>query len=88
MHANCILNSAANFLNRNVVFFRKRSEVSYSISSLGLGSFFRVLLTRSSSHRHNEGADKMSVCIILTLEASMIFLSFYVIISQERAGVV
>ena len=30
----------------------------------------------------------MSVCIILTLEASVIFLSFYMIISQERVGVV
>ena len=31
---------------------RKSSEVSYSISSEGLGSFFRVLLSKSSSHRH------------------------------------
>ena len=31
---------------------RKCSEVSYSISSEGLGSFFRFLLSRSSSHRH------------------------------------
>ena len=31
---------------------RKCSEVSYSISSQGLGSFSRFLLSRSSSHRH------------------------------------
>ena len=31
---------------------RKCLEVSYSISSQGIGSFFRVLLSRSSSHRH------------------------------------
>ena len=31
---------------------RKYSEVSYSISSQGLGFFFRVLLSRSSSHGH------------------------------------
>ena len=31
---------------------RKCSEVSYSISSQGLGSFARFLLSRSSSHRH------------------------------------
>ena len=31
---------------------RKWSEVSYSISSQGLGSFSRFLLSRSSSHRH------------------------------------
>ena len=31
---------------------RKYSEVSYSISSQGLGSFSRYLLSRSSSHRH------------------------------------
>ena len=31
---------------------RKYSEVSYSISSQGLGSFTRFLLSRSSSHRH------------------------------------
>ena len=31
---------------------RKCSEVSYSISSQGLGSFFLFLLSRSSSHRH------------------------------------
>ena len=31
---------------------RKCSEVSYSISSQGLGSFSRFLLPRSSSHRH------------------------------------
>ena len=31
---------------------RKCSEVSYSISSQWLRSFFRVLLSRSSSHRH------------------------------------
>ena len=30
---------------------RKYSEVSYSISSQGLGSFFRFLLSMSSSHR-------------------------------------
>ena len=32
--------------------YRKCSEVSYSISSQGLGSFSRFLLSRSSSHRH------------------------------------
>ena len=32
---------------------RKCSEVSYSISSQGLESFSRFLLSRSSSHRHN-----------------------------------
>ena len=31
---------------------RKCSEVSYSISSQGLGSFSRFLLSRSSSYRH------------------------------------
>ena len=31
---------------------RRCSEVSYSISSQGLGSFSRFLLSRSSSHRH------------------------------------
>ena len=31
---------------------RKCSEVSYSISSQGLGAFSRFLLSRSSSHRH------------------------------------
>ena len=31
---------------------RKCSEVSYSISSQGLGSFARFLLSRSSSHKH------------------------------------
>ena len=31
---------------------RKCSEVSYSISSQGLGSFSQFLLSRSSSHRH------------------------------------
>ena len=31
---------------------RKCSEVSYSISSQGLGSFSRFLLSRSSFHRH------------------------------------
>ena len=31
---------------------KKYSEVSYSISSQGLGSFSRFLLSRSSSHRH------------------------------------
>ena len=31
---------------------RKCSEVSYSISYQGLGSFSRFLLSRSSSHRH------------------------------------
>ena len=31
---------------------RKRSEVSHSISSQGLGSFSRFLLSRSSSNRH------------------------------------
>ena len=33
---------------------RKCSEVSYSISSRGLGSFSLFLLSRSSSHRHKE----------------------------------
>ena len=33
---------------------RKCSEVSYSISSQGLGSFSLFLLSRSSSHRHKE----------------------------------
>ena len=33
---------------------RKCSEVSYSTSSQGLGSFSRFLLSRSSSHRHKE----------------------------------
>ena len=33
---------------------RKCSEVSYSISSQGLGAFSRFLLSRSSSHRHKE----------------------------------
>ena len=32
--------------------WRKCSEVSYNISSQGLGSFFRVVLSVSSSHRH------------------------------------
>ena len=33
---------------------RKCSEVSYSISSQGLGSFSRFLLSMSSSHRHKD----------------------------------
>ena len=34
---------------------RKCSEVSYSISSQGLGFFSLFLLSRSSSHRHKKG---------------------------------
>ena len=34
---------------------RKCLEASYSISSQGLGSFFRVLLSIASSHRHKGG---------------------------------
>ena len=50
MYSDCILGSAANILVRQMDC-RKCSEVSYSISYKWLGSFFRVLLSRSSSHR-------------------------------------
>ena len=66
--------------------YRKCSEVSDSISSQGLGSFSRFLLSRSSSHRHK--VDKMSIRISLTLEASEMFLSLHMIFSLERAVVV
>ena len=56
---------------------RKFSELSYSISSQGLGSFFQVLLSRSSSHRHKERW--ISVHLRLTLEASEMFLSLHMI---------
>ena len=52
MHSNCILDSVANLLIRQMGLCRKCSEVSYSISSQGLGSFSLFLLSRSSSHRH------------------------------------
>ena len=35
--------------------FRKCSDVSYSISSQGFGSFSRVLLSKSSCHKHKGG---------------------------------
>ena len=59
------------------------SEVSYRISSQGLGSFFRVLLSRSSSQM-----DKTSVRISLTVESSEMFLSLHMIFNLERAAVV
>ena len=58
-------------------------EVSYSISSQRLGSFSRVLLSMSGSHRY-----KGSVRISLTLEASEMFLSLHMMFSLERAVVV
>ena len=64
---------------------RKCSEVSYSISYQGLGSFSRYLLSRSSSHRHK---GRWISCISLTLEASEMFLSLHMIFSLERAAVV
>ena len=49
----CILDSVANVLVcHSHGLCRKYSEVSYSISSHGLGSFSRFLLPRSRSHRH------------------------------------
>ena len=67
---------------------RKCSEVSYSISSQGLGSFSLFLRSRSSSQRHKRKVDKMSIRISLTLEASKMFLFLHMIFSLQRAAVV
>ena len=63
---------------------RKCSEVSYSISSQGLGSFIRVLLSRSSIKEG--GSDKRRIS--LTLETSEMLLSLHIIFSLERATAV
>ena len=87
MRSYCIPDPAANLLIRHMVFFRKCSEVSESIASQGLGSLFRVLLSKSSSRRHRGKVDKMSVNINVPLEATDMFLSLHMIFSLERAAV-
>ena len=49
-HSNCILDSAMKHLVRHMNFVGKVQK--FSISSQGLESFFRVLPSRSTSHRH------------------------------------
>ena len=67
--------------------YRKCLEASYSSSSQGLGSFFRVLLSMASSHRHKGGWIRRASALA-TLEESEMFLSRHMIFSLERAAVV
>ena len=54
---------------------KKCSEVSYSISSQGLRSFSRFLLSRSSPHRHKGRWIRLASASVLIFEASEMFLS-------------
>ena len=67
---------------------RKYSEVSYSISSQGLGSSFRVPAVKVQFSQEWRNVGKISARISFILEASEMFLSLHMIFSLEGAAVV